>query len=208
MKHTQKLLSVIMALIMIITCLAVPTVAAPASAADKPAAETVTAGGTIKSVSDRDVTIMVGLEGTTTYMQTSDLQLATQGYDAQMAALAQAQRNIEKTLSTSIEVENRYSLLFNGFSFTGESWMIDAINEMEGFYAFEAPVFELVQPEVISQTDLTPSMGMSTNLVGADVAWDLGYTGEGMTVAILDTGIRQTHEAFSVMPENGKIDLE
>ncbi len=207
MKHTQKLLSVIMALIMIITCLAVPTVAAPASAADKPAAEAVTAGGTIKSVSDRDVTIMVALEGTTTYMQTSDLQLAAQGYDAQMAALAQAQRNIEKTLSTSIEVENRYSLLFNGFSFTGESWMVDAINEMDGVSAFVAPMFELVEPETSEEVNLTPSMSMSTNLVGADVAWDLGYTGEGMVVAVIDSGIRQTHEAFSVMPENGKIDL-
>jgi len=33
--------------------------------------------------------------------------------------------------------------------------------------------------------------------VGADVAWSRGYTGAGWYVAILDTGIRRTHEFFS-----------
>ncbi|NDY57620.1 S8 family serine peptidase [Desulfovibrio sulfodismutans] len=33
--------------------------------------------------------------------------------------------------------------------------------------------------------------------VGADVAWTQGYTGAGWYVAILDTGIRRTHEFFS-----------
>jgi subtilisin family serine protease len=33
--------------------------------------------------------------------------------------------------------------------------------------------------------------------VGADVAWARGYTGAGWYVAILDTGIRRTHEFFS-----------
>jgi subtilisin family serine protease len=36
----------------------------------------------------------------------------------------------------------------------------------------------------------------STALVGADVAWGFGYTGSGWYVAILDTGIRASHEMF------------
>ncbi|MFP5258732.1 MAG: S8 family serine peptidase [Acidobacteriota bacterium] len=33
--------------------------------------------------------------------------------------------------------------------------------------------------------------------IGADVAWSKGYTGAGWYVAILDTGIRRTHEFFA-----------
>lgn len=33
--------------------------------------------------------------------------------------------------------------------------------------------------------------------VGADVAWAKGYTGKGWYVAVLDTGIRRTHEFFA-----------
>lgn len=36
----------------------------------------------------------------------------------------------------------------------------------------------------------------SIHLVGADLAWGYGYTGAGWTVAILDTGIRASHEMF------------
>jgi subtilisin family serine protease len=41
-----------------------------------------------------------------------------------------------------------------------------------------------------------PTLGESVSLIGADAAWDLGYTGAGWYVAILDTGIRRTHEFF------------
>jgi subtilisin family serine protease len=41
-----------------------------------------------------------------------------------------------------------------------------------------------------------PALDDSVDLVGADEAWDLGYTGEGWSVAVLDTGIRATHEFF------------
>ena len=205
----KKILSLIMALVMITTCLVMPATAAPARASNN-ASSTLRPEGTVVNSSpeqSRKVTIMVRLEGETTFMQTSDLQLAAAGADAHMTALAKAESRIERSLSQNIQVENRYSLLFNGFSFTGEPWMIDAINEMDGISAFEAPVFELVEPKTGGETNLTPSMGMSTNLIGADIAWDLGYTGEGMVVAVIDSGIRQTHEAFSVMPENGKMDL-
>ncbi len=212
-RRTPKLLSMIMALLMIVTCLVSPAMATGTALQD---AEPQTLGETAglksngfdtKLTADEEVIIMVKLEGETTYVQTGDLQLASAGYDSQMTAMARAESRVASTLGQAIDVENRYSLLFNGFSFTGQRWMIDAINEMPGVTAFEAPMFELIEAEAVEgDVDLTPSMGTSTGLVGATNAWDLGYTGEGMVVAVLDTGIHQQHEAFAVNPENGKID--
>jgi subtilisin family serine protease len=42
-----------------------------------------------------------------------------------------------------------------------------------------------------------PQLVDSTKLVGADKAWSMGYTGDGWYVAILDSGIRRTHEFFT-----------
>ena len=42
-----------------------------------------------------------------------------------------------------------------------------------------------------------PRLNNTVDIIGADVAWGYGYTGSGWYVAILDTGIRSTHEMFA-----------
>ena len=42
----------------------------------------------------------------------------------------------------------------------------------------------------------TPMLNTGTGLVGAADAWNMGYTGSGWYVAILDTGIRRSHQFF------------
>jgi subtilisin family serine protease len=41
-----------------------------------------------------------------------------------------------------------------------------------------------------------PLLGDTLEIVGAQVAWGFGFGGEGWYVAVLDTGIRTTHEMF------------
>lgn len=41
-----------------------------------------------------------------------------------------------------------------------------------------------------------PQLNQSVELIGADVAWDMGFTGAGWYVAILDTGLLTSHEMF------------
>lgn len=40
------------------------------------------------------------------------------------------------------------------------------------------------------------TLNNTVNIIGADAAWAAGYTGAGWYVAVLDTGIRKTHEMF------------
>ena len=55
-------------------------------------------------------------------------------------------------------------------------------------------------PEVLRITEdrlFSPALDNTVNIIGANNAWDSGYTGQGWYVAVLDTGIRKTHELFS-----------
>ncbi len=63
------------------------------------------------------------------------------------------------------------------------------------------PVLDRVMPTRNSGADIDkhidkPSLEESVSIVGADVAWNLGYTGQGWYVAVLDTGMRTSHEMF------------
>lgn len=209
----KKLLSMILTVIMIISTVALPISATGSSSPNAivkavqsvyDANSATTFVKPAESELGEPVTIMVKLEGQTKFQQTSDLTIAAANADKQISNLARAERRIEMALKENIRVENQFTLLFNGFSFTGHKWMVDAINSLDGVSAFVAPVFELVEPA--TDTEAAPAMGLSTGLTGSTGAWDLGYTGEGMVVAVIDTGIRSTHEAFSVKPENGRID--
>lgn len=53
-------------------------------------------------------------------------------------------------------------------------------------------------PQKLPDTLSSPSAGAdSIGKIGADDAWTAGYTGAGWYVAILDTGIRSTHQMFA-----------
>ncbi len=216
----KKILSAILALFMVVTCLVSPAMANPAEAetSENPSESTMlsalyeTADGLLlEAPEERDtteVTIIVSVgESETVFLQTSDLELAVAAAGDQRVGLYAAENAIESALDRSVEVDHYFSLIFNGFSFTGESWMIDAINQINGLHAAEAAQFQLVEPESENDNvDLTPDMSTVGSFVGATNAWDLGYTGEGMVVAVIDTGIKQTHEAFSVEPKGARID--
>lgn len=52
-------------------------------------------------------------------------------------------------------------------------------------------------PDTITPTDPTPSVQNNIQQVNAPAAWSAGYTGAGVTVAVIDTGARTTHEAIA-----------
>ena len=112
------------------------------------------------------------------------------GYREQLvASQKQAAAAISSELGVEVNVMHNYSVLFNGFSFEGEYRLVEQIEAIEGMHAFVSMEWE------------SPTLYNSTSMVGAIEAWDLGYSGKGYTIAILDTGCFVDHPAFSVMPE-------
>lgn len=138
------------------------------------------------------VTIMVELDAAPAADVCNDLKAADSYRDKLIASQDKAVAEISNELGVSIEVTNNYTVLFNGFAFEGEYRLVEEINELEGVEAFVSPVWA------------EPKLFNTTSQVGATAAWDLDYSGEGTIVAIIDTGCKVDHPAFSVDPENVK----
>ena len=69
------------------------------------------------------------------------------------------------------------------------------ISDVYHISAIEDPA-SYIYYEDMKGIGVTPDMVNSAPLIGAPEAWNLGYTGSGTYVAVIDTGIDYTHENF------------
>ena len=134
-----------------------------------------------------------------------DGRLTSKGLNLQKSMFADHENVFSKIVSQADEEEQgtmrlkyNYTTLFNGFALECTYGQLDTIRNTEGVErAYVAASYELpVQPKVNTGSDT----------IGAPILWDLGYSGEGITVAVLDTGIDTDHDAFAVEPENQAFD--
>lgn len=93
-----------------------------------------------------------------------------------------------------IEAKYNYSITMNGVAVEVPFGVIDEIAELDGVEAaYVAPQYSV--PEDMTNT-ATPSMVTTKRLAGSALTWDLGYTGAGMRIAIIDTGLDTDHPSF------------
>ncbi len=93
-----------------------------------------------------------------------------------------------------------YTIATNGFSVTTSYGNKAALRAMDGVKTvYVAPTFSL--PETGVEVGLTPYTKNSSSMIGGDVLNSTGYTGKGMRIAILDTGILVDHPNFAALPE-------
>lgn len=142
---------------------------------------------------DTIVSIMVELKKAPAADKFDEVKGATSYREELLADQKKVVANINKTLGLAIEPTHNYTVLFNGFAFEGEYRLIAELNEMDGITASMAMGWE------------SPKLFNTTSQVHAIEAWDIGYSGEGTCVAIIDTGCKVTHPAFSNAPDNVKI---
>ena len=87
-----------------------------------------------------------------------------------------------------------YSSLFNGFSISIKPTEIAKLSRITGVKAIY-PVETIAIPE--TEQSLDPELFTALNMTGAATAQsELGYTGAGIKVAVMDTGIDVNHPAF------------
>lgn len=155
-----------------------------------------------------EVRVMVTLKGEPVAEQKGMNVLVGSGLGAKeqaaMKALVNAQTKVAETmrakLGYSVEVEGNYTLLTNSFAAVvkyGDLKTINALPEVEKAYV--TPKFNM--PDINANTDaIKPNMQYAGPTMGANETWDLGYKGEGMTVAVIDTGLCYENPAFSQQP--------
>ena len=141
---------------------------------------------------DQTVVIMVELEAAPAMEVYSQYKSAVNYAENLRQKQDVAADKIRTKLNADVDVLYNYTLLFNGFSFEGEYRLVEEINKMEGVRAFVAAEWGIPETQLFNSGDM----------VGAINAWDLDYSGEGRVVAIVDTGMKVTHPAFSTEPEN------
>nr|WP_328588722.1 S8 family serine peptidase [Litchfieldia alkalitelluris] len=103
--------------------------------------------------------------------------------------------SVKKAAPTS-SINNEYGYVFSGFAVElpqNEIRNLVGISGINAIYpniTYQASEFD---PTIITAEEFSPAMMDSAPFIGSEEAWDLGFTGEGVTVAVIDTGVDYTH---------------
>ena len=97
-----------------------------------------------------------------------------------------------------------YTIGTTGLSVTTQYGNKAALETMPGVdYVYVAPTFQLPEDYSLDTGDAyQPMTNNATTMIGADVVNETGFTGKGMKIAILDTGIVVNHPSFAALPED------
>ena len=113
--------------------------------------------------------------------------LVAYGPGADGEALTQALSQVP-----GVTVLYRYGLLFSGAAVEADGEALAAVRRLEGVSG-AAPTQTHARPQAAA----APLDANSLDLMGAAGLEELGYDGDGVVVAVIDTGLRWTHQAFA-----------
>ena len=151
-----------------------------------------------------------------------DSPLVEQGYaairdvpDAQTNQLLQKQdsviRTIEKNVldGSKLDVRYQFTYLTNSVSVRVEFGRLAEIAAQPGVKTvFLAPTYAPQTDVTMGQNPASPMSSGSAVSSGAQEAWANGYTGAGMKIAVIDTGLDLDHPSFAAAPQNPSLTEE
>ena len=119
----------------------------------------------------------------------------------QETTLNAVKKQAKRILGKDMELGFTYTIGTTGFSVKTAYGNLEKLQAMDGVKAvYVSPTFAL--PEDMGEQELSPLTGNSSSMIGADVLNASGFTGKGMRIAILDTGILESHPSFLAMDES------
>lgn len=116
---------------------------------------------------------------------------------AQELAINAATRGVKIALGPDADIAFTYTVATTGMAVKttyGNKAKLEAISGVD--YVYVAPTFAL--PE----TDVEPYTDNAGEMIGGSYINNSGYTGKGMKIAILDTGLKVDHPNFAALPED------
>ena len=118
----------------------------------------------------------------------------------QLSALNAVKARAAKALSgTEYQLGYDYTIAATAFSVTTAYENKASLEKVKGVKSvYVAPTFSLPEDGL---DDAQPYTNNASTMIGANVLNSSGYTGKGMRIAILDTGILVTHPNFGALPE-------
>ncbi len=139
--------------------------------------------------------------------QSAEVVSATQAMlRTQQAVLTQIDRAVDALPAVqvgedaAVELPYNYSIALNGMAIEAPYGALETIQAQKGVRtAFVAPQFSI--PETGTE-EMSPNMYATKETFGSAKTWDtLGYTGKGMRIAIIDTGLDYDHPSFTADPQ-------
>lgn len=107
-----------------------------------------------------------------------------------------------------LEVRYHYTIAVNGMAVELPYGALEEIQALDGVEAaFVAPRYDVPQ-DMSGETSADPYTYATSTAVGAVQTWDVGYTGAGMRIAVIDTGLDLDHPSFAEAPENPSLTME
>lgn len=156
---------------------------------------------------DETVRLIVVLEGDSLLDQGyTAAQIAygsTKILKASQSLVAQQEKIVDKIsdlVSADVSAKYNYSVAINGFAVEVPYGAKEAISELDGVEkVFVAPQYSL--PDDVTSDSIDTNMVTTSQTFGSALTWDeLGYTGAGMRIAIIDTGLDTDHPSFVDAP--------
>ncbi|MED0803070.1 S8 family serine peptidase [Bacillus safensis] len=151
--------------------------------------------GEINVNSKKQTTVIVELK------EKSLVEAEQEGESQTKASLKKSRTKVKNAALKEVDkasVRQEYEKVFSGFSMklpANEIPKLLAVDGVKAVYPDVTYKTDEVKKESIQlpNEDVSPLMDKSAPFIGAPKAWDAGYSGKGVKVAVIDTGVDYTH---------------